>query len=402
MSIVLFTDEYQKITKGMYLVFETLGKEISNISRVTTLVNKEHWCKEELEKTSKLYKNMKFEELSYPLPSTIMNHFFSPFLKYSLFTKVFYVLGHCLNFIFLPLIIVSLIVTLKKCNTKSIISHNGGWPGSPISRWILIAAKILKVKNRCLIIHSHPAQSPRSLSLIVNTYRKLEARLVKWSATEIMTVSDSVKDVLETSVFNIPLKRIYNGISIEESVNVSITLDYSPKFPAIGFVGAVNYHKGTLFLLDGFKRINEPCELALLGPGEKSFLKILKEKSIDCKNPVHFLGFHNDVDIFLNRIDFLVVPSIAYESFGMVILEAMRQKKAVICTDFGGMKEIVVDGETGFVVRAGDEVMLADKITKLLKNKELATTMGINGYNRFKEYFSSKTMCDNYLKIINS
>ena len=76
-------------------------------------------------------------------------------------------------------------------------------------------------------------------------------------------------------------------------------------------------------------------------------------------------------------------------------------KKAVICTDFGGMKEIVIHGETGFIVKSGNEKELAEKISILIQNNELAVEMGQKGFKRFEEKFSSEIMCEGHLQIAN-
>ena len=85
----------------------------------------------------------------------------------------------------------------------------------------------------------------------------------------------------------------------------------------------------------------------------------------------------------------------------MVILEAMKHKKAVICTDHGGMKEVVEDGVTGLVVPSGDEIFLAQAITKLLLNPNIGSEMGKAGYQRLNRLFTSDIMAAHYDSLIN-
>jgi glycosyltransferase involved in cell wall biosynthesis len=220
-------------------------------------------------------------------------------------------------------------------------------------------------------------------------------------ATSIVTVSDSVKAELE-KVFRQPVLRIHNGIDLSsEDGSDSSPLSWSPSGPAVGFVGALTPLKGPHFLLDSFKLLEIPCELALLGPSSQDYLKLLEEKTKLCANRVIFLGFHQDVDAFIKKIDFLVVPSTAFESFGMVILEAMKHSKAVICTDHGGMKEVVEDGVTGLVVPSTDEHRLARAITKLLVNPDMASRMGKAGYQRLNKLFTSDIMAAHYDSLLN-
>jgi len=90
------------------------------------------------------------------------------------------------------------------------------------------------------------------------------------------------------------------------------------------------------------------------------------------------------------------MPSVRYESFGMVILEAMRAGKPVVCSDFSGMKEIVADGETGTVVPTGHVEMLAMAIERLLRDTSLRCCMGAAGRRRLAKKFSSCNMVRNY------
>jgi glycosyltransferase involved in cell wall biosynthesis len=221
-------------------------------------------------------------------------------------------------------------------------------------------------------------------------------------ATAIVTVSDSVRVFLESEVFKGEVIRIYNGIQVSSFTGTAPAerLDWHPQGQVVGFVGALSPVKGMRILLDAFRLVDAPCELALLGPADPEYLRDLRQRARLCVNKVSFLGFHNDVDSFMERIDFLVVPSTAFESFGMVILEAMRHSKAVICSDFGGMKEVVEDGVTGLVVPAGDAPALANAMERLLGDADARRRMGEAGYRRLKARFSAERMAEQYDSLI--
>ena len=102
----------------------------------------------------------------------------------------------------------------------------------------------------------------------------------------------------------------------------------------------------------------------------------------------------------MERIDILVVPAVAFESFGMVILEAMKHKKPVICTDYGGMKEVVEDGVSGVVVPAGDASALSNAMDTLLANADARRQMGEAGYRRLNTLFTSERMGEQYDSLI--
>ena len=82
-----------------------------------------------------------------------------------------------------------------------------------------------------------------------------------------------------------------------------------------------------------------------------------------------------------------LVPSRHSESFGLVALEAMQAGCPVVATRTGGLAEIVVDGETGYLVPVDDLGALADRILALLKDRALAMRMGEAGRARAEQDF---------------
>ena len=74
----------------------------------------------------------------------------------------------------------------------------------------------------------------------------------------------------------------------------------------------------------------------------------------------------------------------------MVALEAMLAKKPVVGSNHGGLTEIIVHNETGFLIEPYNETELAEAIQKLLNNKELRDQFGTTGYNRAIKEFSEE------------
>jgi glycosyltransferase involved in cell wall biosynthesis len=95
--------------------------------------------------------------------------------------------------------------------------------------------------------------------------------------------------------------------------------------------------------------------------------------------------------------DVLVTPSICFDTFGMVNLEAMEHKKPVVATLFGGSPEVVSDGETGFVANPFDVEEFADRVRRLLRDPELRRRMGESGYLRFRRRFTIERLTDECL-----
>jgi glycosyltransferase involved in cell wall biosynthesis len=85
--------------------------------------------------------------------------------------------------------------------------------------------------------------------------------------------------------------------------------------------------------------------------------------------------------------DVFVTPSICFDTFGMVNLEAMEHGKPVVATVFGGSPEVVLDGVSGFVANPFDLEVFSERIARLLADPELARRMGAAGQVRLREHF---------------
>jgi glycosyltransferase involved in cell wall biosynthesis len=122
------------------------------------------------------------------------------------------------------------------------------------------------------------------------------------------------------------------------------------------------------------------------------------------------LGILNSYLFFINHIPFRKIPrfygacdifvhTAAIEFFGLVVLEAMACRKAVIVPDAGATSEIV--GSAGLTFKHGDPEDLADKILLLLSNDELRTNMASKAFQRSKE-FTWKRAATEYMHLYNS
>jgi glycosyltransferase involved in cell wall biosynthesis len=90
----------------------------------------------------------------------------------------------------------------------------------------------------------------------------------------------------------------------------------------------------------------------------------------------------------------MTTPLIHYEGCSNVIMEYMGLHLPVICTYGGGNQEIVIDGQTGFLIPPGKSEALADRLQYLYENRDLARKMGDAGQNRFLQLFSVGRMVE--------
>ena len=110
---------------------------------------------------------------------------------------------------------------------------------------------------------------------------------------------------------------------------------------------------------------------------------------------VRFLGPVDDATLsaLYARCDVLVVPS-RFESFGLMLLEAMMFAKPVVAAAVGGMREIVVDEETGLLVPPEDAVALRDALSRLLTSSGLRARLGEAGRRRYEAHYSQGPMVE--------
>lgn len=97
--------------------------------------------------------------------------------------------------------------------------------------------------------------------------------------------------------------------------------------------------------------------------------------------------------------DVVAVPSVIFDSFPTVNLEAMAVGKPVIATCFGGSPEIVIDGETGFIVNPFETGTLAERLERLLVDRDLSREMGGRGRARIRERFTLDKQVEQMLAI---
>ncbi|MCI3919940.1 glycosyltransferase family 4 protein [Paenibacillus sp. TRM 82003] len=108
-------------------------------------------------------------------------------------------------------------------------------------------------------------------------------------------------------------------------------------------------------------------------------------------NHVRFIQFvpHDQVHRWYTIADIALVPSFAEEAFGLVNVEAMASGVPVVATDAGGMKELIVDGETGFFVPSSNIAAgIRDRVDLLLSQPELARAMGEASLRRVESMFT--------------
>ena len=175
------------------------------------------------------------------------------------------------------------------------------------------------------------------------------------------------------------------------------------------FVGRIEKNsdwKGISYLIEAIsivKRIKPDISLRLVGPGDRvEYFKRYSQKLGINKN-VKFVGskINSELALEYQHSKVIVLPSLTEsESFGIVLIEAMACKKPVIGSNVGGIPYVIDNEQNGLLVPPKDPKALAEAVTKILNNSELAKKMGENGYKKVKENFLWDKQIEKTKKII--
>lgn len=116
------------------------------------------------------------------------------------------------------------------------------------------------------------------------------------------------------------------------------------------------------------------------------------------RNRLHYIGFRHDIEQVYAAADVVVCAS-DFESYGFANLEAMACGKPVVSTRRGGPSETIIDGETGFLVDAGDAGGLATHVIRLLQDSELRQHVGEAGRVHILKHFSADATAKTYTHL---
>ncbi|MFE8702213.1 N-acetyl-alpha-D-glucosaminyl L-malate synthase BshA [Cytobacillus sp. FJAT-54145] len=205
---------------------------------------------------------------------------------------------------------------------------------------------------------------------------------------------DPVYNFIDTRVYqksdSLHLKEVY-GIKDEEKVVIHVS-----NFRAVKRVPDV---------VKAFAKIEQkvPAKLLLVGDGPEMSVVCKLVGELNLRGKVLFLGKQDNLEELYSISDLKLLLS-EKESFGLVALEAMACGVPCIGTNIGGIPEVILDGETGFLCEVGDVSSIADKAIEILSNKTLHTYFSSNSVRLVNEKFNAdiivKEYEDLYFKIL--
>ncbi|MFH0889361.1 MAG: glycosyltransferase family 4 protein [Planctomycetota bacterium] len=205
-----------------------------------------------------------------------------------------------------------------------------------------------------------------------------------------------IYNAIDTKICDAPCETSINACPIRDTPATN-------RYPILATAGRLSSEKGQVYLLEAVKLVkNKFPDVLLLVIGDGPLRNTLETKveQLDIKDNIRFLGMLENIIPALEKIDIFILPSL-YESFGIVLLEAMAQAKPIIASNVGGIQDVVVHNQTGILVACANPEVLSMAIISLSNNKELARKMGLAGYERVNKLFRKEQMVNNFDDLYN-
>lgn len=248
--------------------------------------------------------------------------------------------------------------------------------------------------GRKVVIHQHNKGMSRFVDRPL--YRWLYKRV--YSKSKVILLSEYLYADISAIVDKKDVMICPNGIKPSE-IQLKDENFKGKEIPHILFLSNLIESKGCLVLLDACKILKEkglPFYCVFVGGDTKEisadrFNKEIEDRGLTDSVFYHGRKYGRDKDEFWAKADIFVFPTYYYnECFPLVLLEAMEKGVACVSTIEGGIRDIIDDGVTGYVVEREDAQAAADAIEKLILNPELCKQMGAAGRRKFEEQFTEE------------
>ena len=277
---------------------------------------------------------------------------------------------------------------------------------SSLARW--------RKKNPKIILTEHGRFYPD----IVSWKRRIANRFLYRRDDILTAVGQRVKEALRDKE-GYPDKRIeviYNGIDpvvydnlrsendndTREAVRREFNIpDDAFTIIQVARLDPIKDHRTALRTYAALKQTTPNVRLLIVGDGPERGLIEQRINQHGLQDGIILTGARSDVSRLLKGADAFLLTSLS-EGIPVTFLEAMAARLPIVTTDAGGCKEVVVNGQTGFIAPVGNPLSLAKALRLLATESELAVKLGEAGRERLMEMFTQKQMHGAYCKIYES
>lgn len=219
-------------------------------------------------------------------------------------------------------------------------------------------------------------------------------------ADRIVAVSHDLERTLERDVrVPRPVQVIHNGIDGQrfravsgEAVRAALGIRDDEFLVGTGVV--LSKQKGITYLIEAAKRVTEQAsDVRFVIAGDGPLRGELEDQASALGHRFRFLGYRGDMPEVIAALDLYVLPSL-WEGLPLALCEALAMGKRVLCTSVGGNPEVILDGESGFVVPPKDPEALARCILVAARERAELPKFAARNRERFERCFSVRAMVD--------
>jgi glycosyltransferase involved in cell wall biosynthesis len=247
-----------------------------------------------------------------------------------------------------------------------------------------------------------------SENLKVRLYESIDRWHLRYMDHVVAVSQAQANKVAKTGLKTEKLSVIHNAIEPERFLDPDpkyrIKLERffrSPKDRIIGAAGRLSPEKGFDVLLDAAAKVvaQQPeTGFVIFGTGDCKAALQQQITYLGLTGSVILAGFRSDLDRFIPQFD-LFVQSSHTEGLPNVVLESCAAGVPVVATAVGGTPEVLVDGESGYLVPPGNAEALCEAILTVTNSHEGMSEMGFAGRQRVLEHFSFQSQVDRYLQL---
>lgn len=225
----------------------------------------------------------------------------------------------------------------------------------------------------------------------------------------VICVSNAVREYVSQQAWRKKknIVTIYKGHNIAwyENIKKADLTEFGIKDTDFSVICVVNARpiKGIVYMLKASNLLaeNPGIQLLLVGNGmdEEPYTSLIQNSKM--KERIHLAGYRYDVPELIKACDALVLPSIR-EGLPRVVMEAMGIGTPAVVTATEAGKEIVDNGESGYLVPIKSHEAIAEKVHSLANNPELGEKMAIRGQEKIRNELSAEATVDNYIQYFQS
>jgi glycosyltransferase involved in cell wall biosynthesis len=305
------------------------------------------------------------------------------------------------------------------------------------SPWLFLRVKKVLSHNQVQILHTHRykeniigglaawfsgvpyrvktvhglEESFRGIQKIkANLYNLWDRWITRFLFDKIIAVSSHLAGRLQEEHLSVPIVHIHNCVDSEKikvnksKIEVKRDLKVIKDLPLIGTAGRLVPVKGLDYLLKATPLIlgRLPRLKVLIvgeGPERNSLENLASRLGVDSQ--VIFTGQRGDVYDLISAMDLFVLPSLS-EGIPMVLLEALTLGVPVVASQVGGIPEVLVHGQTGFLVPPRDEKALAHACQYILEHRKEAQLLSDRGRKLIQDKFSAEVMAQKVVHLYRS